>query len=221
MPVQPAVFGERSPLGLFGGRFDPVHRAHMAMAQAAADQLSLGEIRWIVSGRAVHKAAIASAKDRLAMTQLALQDLGDARMVIDDREVKASLRGEETPSYQTVASFQAQYPGRPLVWILGEDQFSTFTHWQRWEWLVTQLTLAVLQRPDQTEGRQQALPQLERAGARVVKISVAPDPISSTEIRARVVKGLSIEASVSRSVERYILAHGIYSSTPSIAGEPL
>jgi len=62
-------------LGLFGGRFDPVHRAHMAMARAAADALQLAEVRWIVSGSPEHKPAVASAVDRLAMTRLALRDM--------------------------------------------------------------------------------------------------------------------------------------------------
>ena len=150
LPAPRAVAVPPHALGLFGGRFDPVHRAHAAIAQAAADQLGLQEVRWLVTGQPVHKAASASADHRLAMTRLALEALQDPRMVLDDREVRAARQGKESASYTTVASFQAQYPGRPLVWILGEDQLASFTHWRQWQWLVQSLTLAVCRRPGAT-----------------------------------------------------------------------
>lgn len=209
-----------NPLGLFGGRFDPVHRAHMAMAQAAADQLGLAEVRWIVSGRAVHKATIASAADRLSMTRLALSDLGDHRMLVDDREVSASARGEETPSYKTVQSLQLEFPGRPLVWILGEDQLLSFTEWREWQWLVGQMTLAVCKRPDLGNEKDQVQARLKRAGARIVPVSFAADAMSSTWIRGCVARGLPIAFAVGTSVARYIYAHHIYSlASPEVPPE--
>lgn len=198
------------PIGVFGGRFDPVHRAHAAMAQVAADQLELPEVRWIVSGHAVHKAATADASDRLAMTQLALQDLGDRRMVADDREVRESLRGAQSPSYKTVASLQATFPGRTLVWILGEDQLATFTQWQRWEWLLQQLVLAVCARPLATDPHVSARGALEAAGAQIIDVRFTADPVSATDIRARIARGLPIDSLVGASVARYIHTHRLY-----------
>lgn len=199
------------PLGLFGGRFDPVHRAHIRMAQAAADQLGLSEVLWIVSGRAVHKATVASAADRLSMTRLALSDLGDHRMMVDDREVSASARGEKTPSYKTVQSLQREFPGRPLVWLLGEDQLLSFTEWREWQWLIGQMTLAVCGRPSLGHQNDQARDRLERAGARIVDVCFAADALSSTWIRDCVAQGLPIASAVGQSVARYIYAHQIYS----------
>ena len=42
-------------IGLFGGVFDPVHRAHIKMAKIAADQLRLDTVRWIPAGNPAHK----------------------------------------------------------------------------------------------------------------------------------------------------------------------
>lgn len=207
---------DQQPLGLFGGRFDPVHRAHAAMAQAAAEQLCLPEIRWIVSGRAVHKTTVASAADRLAMTRLALSDLGDARMVVDDREVVAGQKGEETPSYKTVQSFQSEFPGRPLIWILGEDQLLSFTRWQQWRWLLAQITIAVCRRPEPVQGDSQARELLMQAGAKIRTVAFPADTVSSTEIRSRVAQGLPIALAVSPSVARYIQSHQVYFSPQPI-----
>jgi len=183
------------------------------MAQAAAEQLCLPEIRWIVSGRAVHKAAIASATDRLAMTRLALSDLGDSRMVVDDREVLAGQMGQETPSYRTVQSFQLEFPSRPLIWILGEDQLLSFTQWQQWRWLLGQLTIAVCQRPEPVQGDSQAGELLMQAGAKIRKVKFPADQVSSTEIRSRVAQGLPIALAVSPSVARYIQSNQVYFSS--------
>jgi len=199
-------------LGLFGGRFDPVHRGHTAIAQAAADQLGLHEVRWLVTGQPVHKAASASADHRLAMTRLALEALHDPRMVLDDREVRAAQQGKESASYATVASFQAEYPGRPLVWILGEDQLASFTQWRQWQWLVQSVTLAVCRRPGAAAtASEQALLAV---GARLCPIVLRPDTVSSTDIRQRLRDGQPLGETVSPAVARYIHDHQIYLHPP-------
>ena len=83
----------KKKIGLLGGRFDPVHRAHLAMATSAANQLKLDEVRWIVTGKPVHKKTFASAKQRSKMVSLALKDISDKRMILDDIEVLSSLKG--------------------------------------------------------------------------------------------------------------------------------
>jgi len=146
-------------IGIFGGRFDPIHRAHVAMAKAAADQLQLQEVLWVVSANAVHKSIVAGAEHRLEMVRLALEELGDPRMKIDEREIHAAARGEDNPSFKTLQSLQEERPNQEWVWILGEDQLQAFTSWQRWDWLAQNMALAVCRRPggiqttDLTSGR--------------------------------------------------------------------
>ncbi len=93
-------------LGLFGGRFDPVHRAHIRIATAVADSLGLKEVRWIVTGDPEHKPVIASPKHRLAMTRLALKGLNDARMCVDDREIIAAAKGGSNYTADTVTGLK-------------------------------------------------------------------------------------------------------------------
>lgn len=212
LPDPYAVAVPPHALGLFGGRFDPVHRAHAAMAQATADQLGLREVHWLVTGQPVHKAASASAEDRLAMTQLALEALRDPRMVLDDREVRAARQGKESASHATVASFQAEYPGRPLVWILGEDQLASFTQWRKWQWLVQSVILAICGRPGATASASEQV--LVDAGARLCPVALPPDTVSSTEIRQRVRDGQPLGKAVSPAVARYIHDHQLYLQPP-------
>ena len=196
------------PLGLFGGRFDPVHRAHIAIAQAVADELNLNEVRWIVTGAPAHKPAIASAEDRLQMTRLALHELGDLRMVVDDREIIAAKNGGSNYTANTVLSLQQEYPGRKLIWILGEDQLQNFLTWSRWQWLIHQVDLAVCARPNTISKSVSEV--LLNEGAEITWVPVAPDEVSSTSIRDRIRLGSALDGLLPRSVIEYISVNGLY-----------
>jgi len=196
------------PLGLFGGRFDPVHRAHIAIAQAVADELNLDEVRWIVTGDPVHKSAVASAEDRLMMTKLALHELDDPRMVADDREIIAAKNGRSNFTADTVLSLQQEYPGRKLIWILGEDQLQNFLTWSRWQWLIHQVDLAVCARPNTISKSVSEV--LLNEGAEITWVQVAPDEVSSTSIRERISLGSALDGLLPRSVIEYISESRLY-----------
>ena len=196
------------PLGLFGGRFDPVHRAHIAIAQAVADKLNLDEVRWIVTGAPAHKPAIASADDRLAMTKLALQELEDPRMVADDREIITAKNGGSNYTADTVLRFQQEYPGRKLIWILGEDQLQNFLSWSRWQWLIHQVDLAVCARPG-AEGSQ-VLKTITEAGGKIHLVYSEPNTVSSTAVRNAVQAGILEPDLIPVSVAAYIAAKFLY-----------
>ena len=93
-------------IGLFGGSFDPVHVAHLALARQALDELRLDELRWIPVGHAWQKArAMTPAAHREAMLKLAIA--GEPRFVLDRREIE-----RPGPSYtvDTVRELQAAEP---------------------------------------------------------------------------------------------------------------
>jgi len=231
-------------IGIFGGRFDPVHRAHLAMAKAAADQLQLQEVLWVVSANAVHKSIVASAAHRLEMVRLVLEELKDPRMKLDAREIHAAARGEDNPSFKTLQSLQEERPNQEWVWILGEDQLQAFTSWQRWEWLTQNMALAVCRRPggiqttDLTSGRPDqpnradegpggsptedttglgVPPELVLVGARVIPINLQADPLSSSQVRENIARGLAIQTLVPPSVADYLTTHSVYLPTEAVA----
>ena len=204
-----------SALGLFGGRFDPVHRAHMAMAQAAADQLGLSEVRWLVTAAPVHKPAVASPEQRLEMVRLALECLEDTRMVADDREITLAQGGNANPTWVTIESIQRDFPGRPLVWIMGEDQLQAFTTWHRWEWLLENMSLAVCARPQagaatSSSANQQATLAAAPPGARILPVAFEADAVSSSQVREAIQRGLPIDGLVPQAVANFLSTHPVY-----------
>ena len=160
---------------------------HTKLAVAAANQLKLTEVHWLVTGQPVHKPAEASSEDRLEMTRLALNWLADERMVLDDREVRWANQGLTNASYKTIENFREEFPDRALVWILGEDQLEFFTQWQRWEWIIRQVELAVCSRPSEQPGK--TLSELQRQGAAIRPVAIEPDHVSSTRIREQLQEG--------------------------------
>jgi len=204
-------------IGIFGGRFDPIHRAHLAMAQAAADQLQLQEVLWVVSANAVHKSIVASAEHRLEMVRLALEELKDPRMKLDAREIHAAARGEANPSFKTLQSLQEERPNQEWVWILGEDQLQAFTSWQRWEWLIQNMALAVFRRPADNSPGLQVPHALIAVGACVIAVDFQADAVSSSQVRENLAQGLSIQTLVPPSVTSYLAARALY-RPPEAAG---
>jgi nicotinate-nucleotide adenylyltransferase len=196
------------PLGLFGGRFDPVHRAHIRIAKAVANALALQEIRWVVTGDPEYKPVMAGPEDRLAMVRLALAQLQDPRMLVDDREIIAAAAGGSNYTADTVAGLQKEMPGRRFIWILGEDQLQHFTSWYRWQWLIGQVELAVCARPGAESSR--ISKRITDQGGVIHWVKIEPDTVSSTEIRNKIQSGTLESGLIPQSVADYIAQRHLY-----------
>ena len=190
-------------VGLFGGSFDPVHNAHVALARTALDQLALDELRWIPVCQPWQKTRrLAPAADREAMVRLAIA--GEPRFVLDRIELR---RGGPTFTLDTVRELVAAEPGRQWFLILGQDQYASLHTWRDWRELLGLVTLAIANRP----GAAIAVnPQIAKAEHRVVRLPMMN--VSSTEIRRRVAAGEPIADLVPDAVARYIEAHRLYSA---------
>jgi nicotinate-nucleotide adenylyltransferase len=189
-------------IGLFGGSFDPVHNAHVALARSALQALALDEVRWIPAGHPWQKTrTLADAAHRQAMVALAIE--GEPRFVLDPIELR-----RPGPSYMldTVTELQAAQPSAQWFLIIGQDQQAGLPTWHGAEELVQRVTLAVAQRP----GASGDAHSLLLAGIVVHTVPLPPMALSSTEVRKRCAAGQSIDHLVSQKVARYIGEHGLY-----------
>jgi len=188
-------------IGLFGGSFDPVHHAHLALARQALDQLQLDELRWVPVGQAWQKArALTPAAQRDAMLQLAIE--GEARFVLERCELQRA-----GPSYtlDTLRELQAATPGSDWFLLIGQDQYRNLHTWHGVDELLQRVTLAVAQRSDESaeaDARVRAAPR--------VALALPPMDISATDIRQRVAAGSDISSLVPPAVALYIYQHGLY-----------
>ena len=192
-------------VGLLGGTFDPVHNAHLALAQVALDTLALDELRWVPAGQPWQKARRTTASaHRVAMLELALA--GEPRFVLERCEIERA-----GPSYtlDTVRELQQRKPGAHWFLILGEDQYANLHTWHGWQDLLQLVTLAVAGRP----ALRPAAAQGADARGPGHPFQVLPLPVmdvSASTIRARAARGQSIDDMVPPAVARYIGQHALY-----------
>ena len=189
-------------LGIFGGTFNPIHLGHLISAQCILEQFGLDRILFIPVKYPVHKKleAPVSAEMRYEMTALAVDDNPDfdcSRMEIDRDE----------PSYTiiTLKRLREMYENAGLYLIVGADSFNEIPTWRDYRDILE--TAAIVRIPRPGSGRER-IPDEKN-----MKVSHARNPmieISSSDIRERVRKGMSIRYLVPRPVEEYIIKRELY-----------
>lgn len=216
MNASPPVPTKR--LGVFGGAFDPPHNAHLALAQAAVQQLGLDALHIIPTGQAWHKArALSATEHRLAMARLAFEGL--PKVVIDERELK---RAGPSFTIDTLEALQAENPGVQLYLIIGADQFVAFRQWHRWQDILKLAIICIACRAHFTpvEGEFDLQGQAHgkgegKAKQAVLTLDLPLMPVSATQIRQLMASGAMTagEAAhlVPEPVARYISRHRLYS----------
>ena len=190
-------------VGLFGGSFDPVHNAHVALARSALAALALDELRWVPAGAPWQKAGmVATAAQRAEMVRLAIA--GEARFRFEPFEIERS-----GPSYtiDTVLALQSREPTVHWFLLLGQDQLARLHTWHRWRELVGLVDLAVANRDGEVP---RIPPELGDARVSLTQVPLPAMAVSSTEIRSRVDAGQDILSLVPPAVARYIAEHGLY-----------
>jgi len=186
---------------LFGGSFDPVHCAHLALARLALTELQLDELRWVPAGLPWQKARkLTPAAEREAMLRLAIGD--EPRFVLERCELD-----RPGPSYtlDTVRELQAATPKAHWFLVIGQDQYAGLHTWHGHGELLQRVTLAVAQRPDSV-----LVVDASVRAAPMLPLPLPPMAVSATDIRARVAAGLDIDALVPPAIANYINQHGLY-----------
>lgn len=187
-------------IGLYGGSFDPVHLGHLLVAQAAMEELGLDRLFFIPAAQSPFKpeSPPAPAPLRLAMLRTALA--GWTRCEVDDREIR---RGGISYTVDTARAYKAQFSQAELFYLIGVDHVATLPKWREASELAAMLEFVAIPRPGQTE----APPP---APFRVRGLSGFPLKLSSSEIRQRVGRGLSVRYLVPPGVEEMILNNRLY-----------
>jgi len=189
-----------SPIGLFGGTFDPPHLGHVAAAKRCRDALGLERLLLVVANDPWQKSpsrTISPASQRLAMVALAIE--GEQGLEVCDFEV---ARGGESYTIDTVEELEAQGYRDPWI-IVGSDLSATMDTWERARDLQQHARLAVLSRP----GSPLELPE----GWRAVALESDELDISSSMIRQRLAQGADVSELLPEGVIRHLGDHDLYS----------
>jgi len=174
-------------IGILGGRFDPPHVGHLALAWAAVEHFGLTELCVTVVVDAAHKASEASAAHRLGMARLTFAGL-DASVELESHRF-------------TVDALEAKLYDDP-IFLIGADQLAAFPTWKKPARVLELTRLGVATRPGW---------QPEQDLDRIEVFELEPHPVSSTEIRERAERGEPLDGLVVPAVAAYIVEHDLYS----------
>jgi nicotinate-nucleotide adenylyltransferase len=199
-------------LGIFGGTFDPIHVAHLVLAEQCREQGRLDEVRFVVAARPPHKPAPATPfAQRVEMLTLAIS--GQPAFRVDEIE-----RDRPGPSYtaDTLEALHRDQPDAELVLIIGADSLRDMPLWYEPLRIVQRAELLVVARPDSPICSAQELRRALRLESTVpLRMQVAEVPlmaIASRDLRRRLREGRSVRYMVPRAVEAYIADKGLYRS---------
>lgn len=187
-------------IGILGGSFDPPHIGHLLVARQTREIIGLDEV-WLMPYFAHNwDPTVSAAGDRLAMTEL----IREEGIKASDSEIK---RNEKSYTIDTVRRLRNQFSQHEFFWIVGSDVLPEFNRWKDNETLPKEVSFLVFPRNGHP------LPtQLPNGFGAVTSPELVTSNLSSSIIRSRISKGLSIVGLIPSSVLTYIEEHGLYRS---------
>jgi nicotinate-nucleotide adenylyltransferase len=203
-------------VGLFGGTFDPVHIAHLRIAEEVREAFSLEKIYFVPALiQPLKRAATgADAADRVRMLEMATRSNSFFRTSRVEIE-----RGGLSYSIDTVKLFSRRFDD--IYFLLGLDAFRDIGLWKGCDELFRYANFVVMVRPgrrmegfpENLKGQVSAIDgsSWEHAtGKRIYLYYITQLDVSSTRIRELSSEGKSIRYLVPRQVETYITKRGLY-----------
>jgi len=192
-----------------GGSFDPIHFAHLMVAEEAANTMELDEVLFIPNRQPpLPKHDVASAADRVEMVRLAIAD--NPRFRLSTIEID---RDGPSYSYDTVIAIREASPALDrLYFIVGADAIGTLQQWYRYEDMARVCEFIVTTRPG--FDRDALLAHLPPALAKSIHALTVPSlEISSTAIRDRIARGMGIRYLTPDAVVGYIHKQCLYTTS--------
>lgn len=216
-------------IGILGGTFNPIHLAHLRLAEEVREAERLDEVRFVPAAIPPHKTGsdVASAEHRLRMVELAVAGVpGFSVSTIELARAGASY------SIDTLRALRAELgEATRLVFIVGWDAFREFHTWKEHALIFGLCDVVVVTRPPGPERLAiDDIPVAARAAFCYLKDSgsyrhesghvltlqrITALDISAAAIRARVAARNSVRFLVPPAVDEYIARHGLYRSGDS------
>ena len=190
-------------IGLFGGRFDPIHNGHLIIAEFIREELHLDKVIFIPAAMPPHKETRTDAGLRLHMVSACTAD----NPFFEPSDIEIRRQGV-TYSVDTIQEIKDSYQTfvPELFWVMGEDNFVEFHKWKDPERIRQLCRIVVFPRTaEQTAGRVDLPPD------DVCFLKHAPFlEISSTFVRNLIREGRSVKYLVPPQVQQIISKFGLY-----------
>lgn len=194
-------------IGILGGTFDPIHNAHIELAEYAYRELGLSKVIFIPAYIPPHKRdrKITDEHHRLNMARLASKDY--PYFEVSDIELK--LMGASYTS-RTLTALDDGF--HRLVFIVGADSFMNLESWHEPEIIFEKADIACACRNgvDKKTLIAKGEEYKKRYNCKSCILDMPDTDISSTHIREMIIEGKDPSRYVSRDVWNYIKKNRLY-----------
>lgn len=167
-------------IGLYFGSFNPVHTAHLIIANHVLNETDLEKVWFVVSPQNPFKEenSLLNEYHRLHMVRLATED--DNRIKVSDIEFSLPR-----PSYtvNTLTYLHEKYPEHEFCIIMGSDSFQNLPKWKNYEVIIRNYPVYVYLRP--------GFEINNNTGAKLYVLDAPLLQLSSTQVRKTIKAGKS------------------------------
>jgi nicotinate-nucleotide adenylyltransferase len=180
-------------IGLFFGSFNPIHEGHLSIARYLLDNGYCKSIWLVVSPQNPWKKNrdLLQEQKRLELVRAAIAE--DKRMEVCDIEFDMP---RPSYTYQTLRKLRSDIPNQEFALIVGGDNLKKFQEWKNFQEILSLHTLFVYPRPGEVVSH---TPEGD-----IVLVDAPQTSISSTEIRQKIERGMSIVGDVPEIVRERI-----------------
>lgn len=188
---------KRKQVGILGGNFNPVHNAHLVVADQVHQQLGLDKVLLMPEYEPPHvdtKGTIAE-HHRLKMLELAIEGIEGLEIETIELERKGI-----SYTYDTMLLLNERDPDTDYYFIIGADMVDYLPKWHRIDELVEIVQFVGVQRPRYKAGTSYP----------VIWVDVPLMDISSSMVRDFVAKGRTPNFMLPKPVLDYIKKEGLY-----------
>ena len=210
-------------IGILGGTFDPVHKGHLQLADAALQEVDLDKVLFIPSAYPPHKnmAKVASFEHRFKMLEIGVSN--KEQFVVSDLESK-----REKPSYTFETLRELKEPcseDLEYYFIIGCDAFIDIKSWYRWKEVISSTNFILAIRPGFDEltiinymechgfvakDDEDGVWAKKKYDNKVLLLKTAIDDISSTAVRKNIYEERKWTDLIPDDVAEYIVSHSLY-----------
>lgn len=187
-------------IGIYGGSFDPVHRGHLLVAQAAVEELGLARLFLIPAAQSPFKPDSEPAPAAMRAQMLRLAFAGKTNCAVDEQEIR---RGGVSYSVDTLRDYARRFPQAELFYLIGADNVVKLPQWREAAALAQLAQFVVVPRPGDANV---PFPPPFRGQW----LQGFPLAVSSSQIRARVQAGLPVDHLVPAAVAEVIRNNRLY-----------
>jgi len=210
-------------IGLYGGAFDPVHNAHIQIANNCINEIGLDKLVLLPTGRSAFNKPLTPAIHRLAMLNLAFKGSSFEISNLEIEDAKNSVGSSYT--IDTMKYFFSR-DINTYFFIIGTDALASINKWRNWNEILNYCHLLVINRFDDDIYSHQWHPEIRKLidinsttqkkilranrNGFIYNISMPKIDIASNLIKNSIQKKLNIDLMIPNAVKRYIYEHGLY-----------